>query len=326
MGMGDGVPALTGAQQQRPGGLLPATDMAVHGSSTRSRPVSVASSIGGDSPATPPFHEQEYEQRRVQNGEGPHSPVLFPLDSDLDYVDEYLRFRSDDTASATGVSMPKLDRTMTDIYNDELYSPNFTITSASPSPQTHLAMSPNNDLFSQRIHAANSRHLYATQSPVSTDSRGRSPFRQGSPYASAVNEFPKLTPNQARLESAQQQRERRKAEEDARQLQQQMARHSRQQQHQQQNTPTTISPKDAVLEFNEGDVDSNFPLFPPQETSTYGLGQDDGSASMNTAASQQSASPFQSVSTTPANSAFTFSMAPNVQIPQQYPSSSVNSN
>ncbi|KAI0451844.1 hypothetical protein F5B21DRAFT_516486 [Xylaria acuta] len=289
MNMSDGVPALTGAQHQRQGGLAPASDMPAPHSSTRSRPVSVASSIGGDSPATPPFHEHEDDHRRVPN------------------------------ASATGVIMPKLDRTMTDIYNDELYSPNFTITSASPSPQTHLALSPNNDLFSQRIQAANSRHLYAAQSPVSSDSRGRSPFRQGSPYVSAVTEFPKVGTNQARLESAQQLRERRQAEEDAKQLQQQMAQNSQQEQQPQQNAPTTISPKDAVLEFNEADVDSNFPLFPPQETNTYGLPQHDGNVNINRATSQQSASPFQSMSTTPANNAFTFTMPSNVHMSQQYP-------
>ncbi|KAI0556301.1 hypothetical protein F4679DRAFT_569809 [Xylaria curta] len=280
--MSDGVPALTGAQRQ--GGLAPSDVPAP--SSTRSRPVSVASSIGGDSPATPPFHDHEDDHRRAQN------------------------------ASVTGAMMPKLDRTMTDIYNDELYSPNFTITSASPSPQTHLALSPTNDLFSQRIQAANSRHLYAAQSPVSSESRG-SPFRQGSPYASIVNEFPQVGTNQVRLESAQQLRERKKAEEDARQLQQQMARNSQQEQ-QQQHTPSTISPKDAVLEFNEADVDANFPLFPPQEANTYNLSQHDGSVNMNKATSQQSPSPFQSMSTTPANNSFTFTMPSNVQIPQQY--------
>ncbi|KAI1748485.1 hypothetical protein F4782DRAFT_353904 [Xylaria castorea] len=287
--MSDGVPALTGAQHQRQGGLAPASDIPAPNSSRRSRPVSVASSIGGDSPATPPFHEHEDDHRRVQN------------------------------ASVTGAIMPKLARTMTDIYNDELYSPNFTITSASPSPQTHLALSPNNDLFSQRIQAANSQHLYAAQSPVSSDSRGRSPFRQGSPYASVMNEFPQVGTTQVRLESAQQLRERRKAEEDARQLQQQMARNSQQEQQQQQHTPATISPKDAVLEFNEADVDPNFPLFPPQEANTYDLSQHDGSVNMNRATSQQSQSPFKSMSTTPANNAFTFTMPSNVQIPQQYP-------
>ncbi|KAI0418631.1 hypothetical protein F5X98DRAFT_106502 [Xylaria grammica] len=285
----DALPALTGAQQQRQGGLVP-SDMSASGLPTRSRPVSVASSIGGDSPATPSFHEHEDEHRRPKN------------------------------AYANGTNTPKLDRTMTDVYGDELYSPNFTITSASPPPQTHMAMSPPSDLFTQRIQAANSQHFLTAQSP---DSGTHSPFRQGSPYASAVNEFPmsKVGTNRVRLESAQQLRERRKAEEDAKQFQRQMARHSQQEQQrqQQQSTPTTISPKDAVLEFNEADADSNFPLFPPQETNTYGLEQNNASADMSGAASQPSASPFQSMSTTPVQSGFNFSMPSNVQLPQQYP-------
>ncbi|KAF2965818.1 hypothetical protein GQX73_g7765 [Xylaria multiplex] len=319
MATADALPALTGAQQQKQGGLVP-SDMSASGLPTRSRPVSVASSIGGDSPATPSFHEHEDEHRRPKNGEGPDSPVLFPLDSDLEYVNDCLHFRFDDIAFVNSANTPKLDRTMTDVYGDELYSPNFTITSASPPPQTHLAMSPPSDLFTQRIQTAN---LYAAaQSPVSNDSGAQSPFRQGSPYASAINDFSKVGTNRARMESAQQLRERRKAEEDAKQLQRQMARHSQQglqRRHQQQSTPTTISPKDAVLEFNETDADSTFPLFPAQETNMYGLGQNSVNAEMSRAASQQSASPFQSMSTTPVQSGFNFSMPSNVQLPQQYP-------
>ncbi|KAI8624619.1 hypothetical protein F5Y19DRAFT_310801 [Xylariaceae sp. FL1651] len=318
MSMTDGLPALTGAQQQRHGGLAPTSDLSAPGSSTRSRPVSVASSVGGDSPATPSFTEHDDEHRRVKNGEEPASPTPFLFDPDPDYVDDCSHFVFDDTAFATGANMPKLDRTMTDIYNDELYNPNFTITSASPPPQTHIALSPTNELFAQRLQAANSQRLSAAQSPVSSEPRDRSPFRQGSPYASAINEFPKAGTNQARLESAQQLRERRKAEQDAKQLQRQLARNSHQQQ-QQRGTPATISPKDAVLEFNEVEGDSNFPLFPPQEPNTYGLGENNSNGNMNRAASQQSTSSFQPMSATSLQSAFNFSMPTNVQIPQQYP-------
>lgn len=321
MSTADGLPALTGAQRHGQGRLAPISDMPAPGMSTRSRPVSVASSIGGDSPVTPSFHEHEDDHRRVKNGEGPDSPILFPLDlgTDLNFAADCLHFAFDDIASATRTAMPKLDRTMTDVYSDELYSPTFAITSASPSPQTHLALSPGNDLFTQRLQTANNRHLFAAHSPISVDSRGQSPFRQGSPYASAVNEIPRVGTNQARLESAQQLRERRKAEEDVKQLQQQMAHNSHQGQQQQQSTPATISPKDAVLEFNEADMDSNFPLFPSGEAPAYGLGQNNGNGSVNRVTSQQSASPFQSMPTTPMRGDFSFSMPPNVQIPQQYP-------
>ncbi|KAI1499464.1 hypothetical protein F5X99DRAFT_390075 [Biscogniauxia marginata] len=284
MSMADGLPQ---QQQQKRGCLAPAPEMSIGGSSTRSHPVSVASSIvGGDSPATPSFHEPEDDGKRSTKN-------VFP----------------------TSNNIPKLDRTMTDIYNDELYNPNFTITSASPPPQAHLAMSPSNELFAKRLQAANSQHLSAVQSPVSSASRDRSPFRQGSPYASAVNDFPKVGMNQVQLGTAQQIREKRKAERDAKELQNQMARNSKEQ----QGTPNTISPKDAVLEFNDTDDNSNFPLFPPQEgSSTYGLEQA-GSNNTHKAVSHQSSPSFQSMASTPMPSGFNFSMPTNMQMPQQYP-------
>lgn len=338
-GMGDlnsseGPPGLTGARQQRQTGNGNGNGLALNSNSnsdippalnpsTRSRPVSVASSIvGGDSPATPSFHDHEDDPMRSKNGEASDSSVLSFLDSalgDLIYNDVYSHLLSDPTAFTSVIAPPppKLGRTMTDIYNDELYNPNFTITSASP-PQTHVAVSPTNEIFAQTLQAANSQHLCAAQSPMTSDSRDRSPFRQDSPYASAVNELPKLGTNRVRLESAQQQRERIKAEEDAKQVQQQMARHSQQKQ-QQQCTPNTISPRDAMLEFNETDA-ANFPLFPTSETSIYDMEETNGNNNMDGAASQQqSTSAFQSLSTTTGENTFNFSMPANIQVSQQFP-------
>ncbi|POR39753.1 Transcriptional regulator RPN4 [Tolypocladium paradoxum] len=204
-------------------GLLPAPDFA--GASSRSHPESVASSVAGDSPATP------------------------NVVGEPDHVD---RRRNDYS------NVPKLDRTMTDVYGDELYSPNFAITSASPS-QAHMAVSPSNDVFSQRINAANSHHLSAGHSPSSTTSRARSPFRTGSPFAAsaAVHDMGTSHGNFA-FNSALRMREQGKARQDAPLLQQQA---------EEPETPKTISPKDAILEFNEGDGDGNFPLFPQDATS-----------------------------------------------------------
>ncbi|KAI1139749.1 hypothetical protein F5Y05DRAFT_403563 [Hypoxylon sp. FL0543] len=270
-------------------GLAPAPDLTIGGGgSTRSHPVSVASSIADcDSPATPAFHETEDDLRRPRN--------VF-----------------------NNNNIPKLDRTMTDIYNDELYNPNFTITSASPPPQTQIAMSPSNELFAQRLQAANSQHLSAVQSPVSNPSRDdHSPFRQGSPYASSMNDFPQVGMEQIRLGSARQMHQQRKAERDQRELEQQLARNATQQ----QGTPNTISPKDALLDFNESDEGSSMPLFPPQETHNYGMEPTtNGAANVgSTNISQHSSPSFQSVSSTPLQSGFNFSMPSNVQLPQQYP-------
>ncbi|CAJ2510676.1 Uu.00g063010.m01.CDS01 [Anthostomella pinea] len=308
MRLADGLPSPS-AHQQRRRGLAPAAELSLAGSSTTSRPVSVASSTaGGDSPVTPPYNEPEDDGRRSKNGE---ASLLYQ------HPDSYLRAWCDAAFASNNNVPPKLDRTMTDVYNDELYNPNFTITSASPPPQTRMVMSPSNEIFAERLQAANSQHLSAAQSPVSMTSRDRSPFRQDSPYASALDDFPKVGMNQVRLGSAQHMREKRKAEQDASELQRQMARNA--QQHQQQATPSTISPKDALIDFNETDSNSNFPLFPPQETAdTYGMvEQADGSSNnenIKRAPSQQPSPSFQSMA-----SNFNFSMPANVQVPQQYP-------
>lgn len=269
----DGLPNMQAQPQQhrpRDRGLLPAPELS-SGSATRSHPASVASStVGGDSPATPSSHEPEDDGRRRKN--------------------------------AFNNVPPKLDRTMTDIYSDELYSPNFTITSASPPPQTHMVMSPSNELFAQTLQAAN-RHLSAGQSSVSSSPRNYSPFRNGSPLAPTSND---LSRPQVRLNSVQQLREKHKAEHDSKALQQ-LAHNAIQQ----QGTPSTISPKDAMLEFNESDDASNFPLF-PQESGNFNL-------DLNKGVSQQT-QPFQTP--TPVQSNFNFNIPTNMalpQLPQQYP-------
>ncbi|KAI2611412.1 uncharacterized protein GGS25DRAFT_195109 [Hypoxylon fragiforme] len=289
----DSLPNLTNQQHKLRSdrGLAPAPDMSIGGcgsSSGRSHPVSVASSVaGGDSPATPSFHEPEDDCRRSRN--------VFQ-----------------------NQQVPKLDRTMTDIYNDELYNPNFTITSASPPPPSQMAMSPTNEMFAQRLQAANSQRLSAVQSPVSSASReDQSPFRHGSPFASTMNELPQVGMDQMRFGSARHIHQQRKAERDAQELQQQMARNTAQQ----QGTPNTISPKDAMLDFNESDDGSNMPLFPPQESNNYHLepANNENTATVSGNISQQSSPSFHSVASTPIHSGFNFSMPSNIQIPQQYP-------
>ncbi|KAJ9149297.1 Transcriptional regulator RPN4 [Pleurostoma richardsiae] len=215
-------------------GLLPPPDFPI--GHNRSRPVSVASSVASDSPATPSMPEPEDERRR-QN--------VFN-------------------------AVPKLDRTMTDVFNDELYNPNFTITSAPQSQPAQVSVSPNNEMFAQRLHAANNQHLSAAQSPVATTPRDRSPFRHGSPLAPVPNHNFASGNGAAhvRFGSEQQLREQRKAAHDAQALQQQMGHHATD-----SGTPQTISPKDAMLEFHETDTDTNFPLFPQQDSTGFGADQ-----------------------------------------------------
>ncbi|RGP66422.1 hypothetical protein FLONG3_8859 [Fusarium longipes] len=270
-------------------GLMQAPDFS--GGSTRSHPASVASSIAGDSPATPTVGESDVAERRRKG-----NSLLDKNIADTDSHSDFLGFPN----------APKLDRTMTDVYADELYSPNFAITSTPPS-QAQVSVSPTNDVFNQRLHAANSQHLSAAHSPASSSSRDRSPFRTGSPLApSPAHDFgnSNLTQNLP-FNSAQRMREQTKAQQDAQFIQQQMN------MKQEPETPKTISPKDAILEFNESEGDNNFPLF-PQDASGFGMDQFPKSMM----SSQES------IPDTHAQNHFNFLPphgASGITVPQQYP-------
>ena len=213
------------ANQKNDRSLLPAPEFG--NNSSRSQPTSVASSVGGDSPATPTVHEPEAVEKRRK-------------------------------AAAYG-TVPKLDRTMTDIYSDELYNPNFAITSTTSPSQSQLAMSPVNDVFSQRLNAANNQHLSARQSPVASNGsiERSSPFRNSSPLVGVAQDFStpaSATPRGMQFNTAQRIRESNQHQQEVN-LQQPVPRGR------EPETPKTISPKDAILEFPENDDSRNFPLF-----------------------------------------------------------------
>lgn len=194
-------------------------------------------------------------------------------------------------------TVPKLNRTISDIYQDELYNPNLCgPTAATPTHSHHRRSSSNQSLlspsyrsvFSERIQAANQGHLQAqAQSPATSVSRERSPFRQGSPYALSVSSFEARSP-QSRLASASQMREQPQAEAGAYALGQVK---------EEPATPKTISPKDALLEYQETEEDAKMPLFPPEDQLRHG-------------------------SATHPSSDFTFvspSLPGSIPLPQQYP-------
>ncbi|KAF4964478.1 hypothetical protein FZEAL_10866 [Fusarium zealandicum] len=273
-------------------GLMHAPDFS--GGSSRSHPASVASSIAGDSPATPTVGESDPSDRR-RKGTGS------PFDGDLSNGRSQFRLGYHNA--------PKLDRTMTDVYGDELYSPNFAITSTSPS-QSHMAVSPTNDVFSQRLHAANNQHLSAVHSPVSTTSRDRSPFRTGSPLApSPAHDFGNAAFAQGLpFNSAQRMREQNKVQQDVQYMHQQMSQRG------EPETPKTISPKDAILEFNEPEGESNFPLFPQGPS---GFEMDQFSKAMVGHSSQDP-----SMHDASSNGHFNFlssQSSSGISVPQQYP-------
>ncbi|KAM3550505.1 hypothetical protein MY1884_008216 [Beauveria asiatica] len=200
----------------------------------RSHPASVASSIAGDSPSTPSMGDIDHLDRR--RGMRDTKPAT---------SDQRSRYRY---AAAYG-NVPKLDRTLTDVYGDELYNPSFAITSSSPAHPANASIT-SNHLFSQRLSAANSQHLNAAHSPSSTASRGLSPFQATSPYAP-----PQLQDFGTSFRTHQE------------------IGHGSNEQHPavitahtdtgiEPETPKTISPRDAMIEFTGVDGESNFSLFP----------------------------------------------------------------
>ncbi|KAH7021056.1 uncharacterized protein B0I36DRAFT_28415 [Microdochium trichocladiopsis] len=308
-GVGPSVDLSFGSSFDRPDrSLAPPTDSSSTSSALKnSHPVSVASSVaGGDSPATPTHDVEEESRRRGKNA--------YPV--------------------------AKLSRTMTDVFGDELYNPHFAMTTMSPPPQTQLAVSPSNELFAQRLQAANKQHLSAAQSPVSNSSRDRSPFRNDSPHFAPLDDFSAGLAS-TKVEPVQQQRDLCKVERE-RQAQAQIAARATPQQ---QATPNTISPKDAVLELNDSDDMNNFPLFDANDTSggfdamnmhrmntpmvqqQHRHQQQPQSLNVAQAQSQQQQlmprmgpTYHQAMMTaTPLQNGFNFSMPTNLQLPQQLP-------
>lgn len=277
--------------------LLPPPDFSSGGSSN-SRPASVASSVASDSPATPVAPEPSEDERRRKAGEN-----FFLKD-----IPKYNLEECPDSPPNlfTGIiKVPKFDRTMTDIYADELFNPNFGVSTTSPSQPNTMAMSPTHEIFSQRVQAANNQHLTTTQAPMTSISRGRSPFKQSSPLAPApAHEFPQA-PTSIRFNTDQQIRERRKAEQESVQALRPTVSQSMN-----NSTPQTISPQDALLEFNDAETANNFPLFPSSQNAF-------DASQLSKATSQTNNFPL-SLDTT-FDAYMNPQLSAGLQLPQQYP-------
>ncbi|KAJ9620264.1 hypothetical protein H2203_008029 [Taxawa tesnikishii (nom. ined.)] len=201
------------------------------------------SSCGRDSPSTPGEDHDEKLFKVPTNGEKTRKTADTHTSLPIHVITEY----------RTTAPRVELFRTESAACADELYNPaNFTSSSPSssqvqqPISNSNL-LSPHRDLVSQRLRAAND---VRSQSPVQPASRDRSPFRQGSPLAPADGY---KSPGPI-IGTAAHQRQQQKQEADALAF----ARH----QPQLRREPTkTISPKDAMLDYNEADDDTNFSLF-----------------------------------------------------------------
>lgn len=258
------------------------------------------SSVGHNSPVTP--HTAIDDDFKIpSNGEISSSRVET-------WIDDYLLFDDADYKH----SIPKFERTMTDACNDELYYPHINTSSAvhtQPMTSNPSLLSPytQSALINERLKAASQAR---SQSPTSQASRGVSPFRHGSPHAPMQN----FNSPRAAMASASQMREQQKAEAEAYALKRNRRSNDPE--------PKTISPKDAVLDYNESDQDTKMPLFPGGGASDYDQSYTGGDsytqsdANFDTSSSQnysnvqawsrpQSTSNFPATST-PAHSNFTF--------------------
>jgi len=285
-------------------------------------PARVASGGGDSVPTTPPSYASA---ERPKNGES-----ISSVDS---WLTQYLQLCDD---AAYRSAMPRLDRTMSDVYRDELYNPNIQFTSAAPAPTQALAASmPQNDVFAQRLLAANNQHLSAGhRAPLAIPSRERSPFRQGSALAPPTTSFgARPAQSNVMFGTAAHMREQQKAENDARALQQQLERASPE-----HAAPETISPKDVDLVYHEGEADAKVPLFSKQQqqqqqqcTARYGRHEaselDDSASqqsygSMATSRRESTSAYSQSSQATPQGQ-YSFAAAAGAgrlrQLPQQYP-------
>ena len=163
------------------------------------------------------------------------------------------------TSNGNRNNATKLNRTMSDIYQDELYNPSLNMSAPAQQPQQYIPqenfLSPQkNSMFNELLQAAQNGHVTArSASPVSKMARERSPFAPGSEYAN--DRFSHSTPNSpARLSSATRMREQQKAESDALAF---AEHHSRPHDF---PAPPTISPKEVALDYNEAEEDAKVPL------------------------------------------------------------------
>lgn len=149
-------------------------------------------------------------------------------------------------------TVPKFERTYTDIAADNFYDPSAVAPSI---PQTKPAqsslLSPYRGNANDSVQRALQAAQYArSQSPSGSASRGDSPFRRGSPYRQPSNNF-----NSPLVGSAAATRERNNKADAAYAMKSQM-------QSSQDSEPKTISPKDALLDYRESEDDSKVSLFP----------------------------------------------------------------
>lgn len=216
------------------------------------------SSSGQDFPAMPrTLNGEESEEYSFQvPGE------IFPFSNEISLFPESQGSYFDHLLAVRQV--PKFDRTMSDIYQDELYNPPTFTAAPIPTSQQQknsTLLSPyRNVVMNERLQAANQARSEST-SPID-HSRDVSPFRQDSPYAGSNSQF---APTSGRIGTVAEIRSRQKAEADARAYRDHHPLPFSAEQ-------KTISPREALLDYPDND-EANASLFPHPQSSSQGSQQ-----------------------------------------------------
>lgn len=202
------------------------------------------SSYGNDSPATPQSGAGDVDTKTCnasqQNGETFRNIECAPLECLLSDEADYSRPNPN----------VQLFRTESAAYQDELYNPNQVYASAAPKlqPQQQQSsfLSPHRNLISERLQTAN---LARSTSPATDASRDRSPFRHGSPLAPTKDWKPQVGDGRVGTAASMRQQQKDASAE---------AEYARNRAPLRREPTKTISPKDALLDYNEND---QAPLF-----------------------------------------------------------------
>jgi hypothetical protein len=150
-------------------------------------------------------------------------------------------------------TVPKFERTYTDIAADNFYDPSAVAQSIQQTkPAQSSLLSPYRSNTNENVQRALQAAQYARSQSPSSSARGDSPFRKGSPYRQPTNSF--SNGNSPLVGTATAAREQNHKADAAYAMKSQM-------QSSQESEPRTISPKDAMLDYRD-DEDSKVSLFP----------------------------------------------------------------
>jgi hypothetical protein len=230
------------------------------------------STLSHNSPVTPQTSLDELDDasKSMSNGEIGNS--------DIDrWMAQYLQFDAPEYNNGMPMGIPKLDRTISDIYQDELYNPSIMAAPQVSKPMGQSHLNPRN-FIADRLNAANQGHMSArSQSPASR--RGHSPFRPSSPFAGDMGSETLQQPQMATSVP--------------------MGQNGMNSMNMNQSNTgdiKTMSPKDAVLDFQDGEDPAIPSLFPPGQGDfnlgdALGLRRDSGSMRPMEAFPQYTAAP-----------------------------------